>query len=573
MATQTLRATSIKAPLSDHTRIVLRRQAIAKGVIWGAAGLTMSILVLIVGYIIVNGLYTRQVRDYPVMPYAEQSVVIDAAGTELAVVVPRSMRIRDFTYHDLRDIFNGRSPYLGFLTTQNRSAAPVVYDGEGFATAAERYLLPEGRTFDFYGDDVIYARSVEEIQRVVDEEPGAVVLLPPMLVERLNGAKNIGVRQTVVAVHPAILGLQAGRRLEHLTSGQIADLYSGEAVAWSEVGGPSIEIRAADHANGVEGIYDPLVATPVLFAPSAGPVGVSLDAIEEDLTVRNNTVTVNSVEEFFQTINSTRGAIGIIRAREALETEISSLKVERISHWANLRPALLFRSPSRAGAVGGLSYIILNTLAMIVFVLAIATPIGVSAAIYLVEYAKQGRLIYILRLGTDTLAGIPSIIFGLFGMVFFSQILGFKTGLISGTLTLTIMILPTIVRTSEEALKSVSGGLREGSLALGATKLQTIFRVVLPAASPGILTGVILAIGRAVGETAALLFTMGSNLALIRSLNSPIRVLSVHLYMLIRENISLPNAFAAATILVVIVFLVNYTTTRLIGRLNKAAGQ
>ena len=223
--------------------------------------------------------------------------------------------------------------------------------------------------------------------------------------------------------------------------------------------------------------------------------------------------------------------------------------------------------------MGGLSYIIVNTVAMIIFVLLIATPIGVSAAIFLVEYAKQGRLIYILRLGTDTLAGIPSIIFGLFGMVFFSQILGFKTGLVSGTLTLTIMILPTIVRTSEEALKSVSGGLREGSLALGATKLQTIFRVVLPAASPGILTGVILAIGRAVGETAALLFTMGSNLALLRSLNSPIRVLSVHLYMLIRENISIPNAFAAATILVVIVFFVNYSTTKLIGRLNKAAGQ
>jgi phosphate transport system permease protein len=189
-----------------------------------------------------------------------------------------------------------------------------------------------------------------------------------------------------------------------------------------------------------------------------------------------------------------------------------------------------------------------------------------------VEYARQGRLLYYLRLGTDTLAGVPSILFGLFGMVFFAQVLGFQTGLLSGTLTLTLMILPTVIRTSEEALRSVPNALRQGSLAIGATKIQTIFRVVLPAATPGILTGMILGIGRAVGETAALLFTMGSNLAAIRSLNSPIRVLSVHLYMLIRENISMAHAFGTATTLVIIVFLVNFTTRRLIGRMNKMAG-
>jgi phosphate transport system permease protein len=209
---------------------------------------------------------------------------------------------------------------------------------------------------------------------------------------------------------------------------------------------------------------------------------------------------------------------------------------------------------------------------MVAFVLAIATPIGVSAAIYLVEYARQGRFVTILRVGTDTLAGVPSIIFGLFGMVFFSQFLGLQTGLLAGSFTLTLMILPTVVRTSEEALRSVPTEIREGSLALGATKLQTIFRTVLPAASPGILTGIILGIGRAVGETAALLFTMGSNLAMVQSLNSPIRVLSVHLYLLIRENISIPNAFATATILVAIIIAVNFTTRQLIGRMNKLSG-
>jgi phosphate transport system permease protein len=196
--------------------------------------------------------------------------------------------------------------------------------------------------------------------------------------------------------------------------------------------------------------------------------------------------------------------------------------------------------------------------------LVFATPIGVAAAIYLVEYARQGFFVRILRIGTDTLAGIPSIIFGLFGLVLFSQILNLKTGLLAGTLTVTLMVLPTIVRTSEEALKTVSRDLREGSMALGSTKLQTIIRVVLPAAAPGILTGMLLAIGRAIGETAAVLYTIGSNMELLRGLNSPVRLLTIHLYMLIRESISIPNAFASATILVGIVFLVNYLTRRLI---------
>ncbi len=206
---------------------------------------------------------------------------------------------------------------------------------------------------------------------------------------------------------------------------------------------------------------------------------------------------------------------------------------------------------------------------MVMVVTIIAGIIGVGAAIYLVEYAKQGPLLYAFRVGTETLAGIPSIIFGLFGLVFFSQFLELKTGLISGSLTITLMILPTIIGTSEEALKSVPKELMEGSMALGATKLETVLRVAIPTALPGILTGIILGIGRAIGETAAILFTMGSNMSLIKSLNSPVRVLSVHLYLLIRENISMANAFATATILVLIVFVVNYITRRLIGRLAR----
>jgi len=178
----------------------------------------------------------------------------------------------------------------------------------------------------------------------------------------------------------------------------------------------------------------------------------------------------------------------------------------------------------------------------------------------------------ILRFGTETLAGIPSIIFGLFGFILFVMYLDIGVGLLSGTLTITFMILPTIIRASEEAIKSVPQAMRESSLALGATKWQTVVRVVVPAAIPGIMTGLILAIGRAVGETAALLFTMGSDYRLARDFLSSARVLSVHLYILVREGISFERAFATGTILIIIILLINFVTNKLIGRMVRMHG-
>ena len=162
-----------------------------------------------------------------------------------------------------------------------------------------------------------------------------------------------------------------------------------------------------------------------------------------------------TIEEFAKTIRETPGAIGVTRRHLTERFDLAVMPIEVVTHSANLRPSFFYESPSRAGEVGGINTIILNTLVMIIFVLMIATPIGVAAAVYLVEYAKQGRLLMILRVGTDTLAGVPSIIFGLFGLVFFAQFLGLQTGLLAGSFTITLMILPTLVRTSEEALRSV----------------------------------------------------------------------------------------------------------------------
>ena len=209
------------------------------------------------------------------------------------------------------------------------------------------------------------------------------------------------------------------------------------------------------------------------------------------------------------------------------------------------------------------------TLQMVAIALLIAAPIGISAAIYLTEYAKQGRITRIIRFAAESLSGIPSIIYGLFGMLFFVKTLGWGWSLISGALTASIMILPTIVRSTEETIKSVPREFREGSYGLGATKIRTIFKIILPTASPGILAAMILSIGRVVGETAALILTAGTVLQIPGSIMDSGRTLSVHLYLLAKEGISFEAAFATATVLIITVLIINFSATFLSKKVGK----
>lgn len=201
---------------------------------------------------------------------------------------------------------------------------------------------------------------------------------------------------------------------------------------------------------------------------------------------------------------------------------------------------------------------LINTIFMTLISLLIAGPIGVFAAIYLVEYAKKGsRLVKIVRITAETLTGIPSIVYGLFGMLMFTTALHLKLSLISGALTLAIMVLPVIMRTTEEALLSVPQSYREGSFGLGAGKLRTVFKAVLPSAVPGILSGIILATGRIVGETAALIYTAGSVNKVATGLTDSTRTLAVHMYLLSKEGLHTNQAYATAVVLLILVVLIN----------------
>ncbi|MDP3448000.1 MAG: phosphate ABC transporter permease PstA [Eubacteriales bacterium] len=201
---------------------------------------------------------------------------------------------------------------------------------------------------------------------------------------------------------------------------------------------------------------------------------------------------------------------------------------------------------------------LLNTILMTGLALLISVPLGVFAAIYLVEYAKRGsKLVRIIRMNAETLAGIPSIVYGLFGMLFFVTALKLGFSMLSGALTISIMILPVILRTSEEALMSVPDSFREGSFGLGAGRLRTVFRVVLPDAIPGILAGVILGIGRTVGETAALIYTAGTSSDTVSGIMDSARTLSVHMYALSQEGLYIEQTYATAVVLLVIVVGIN----------------
>ena len=201
---------------------------------------------------------------------------------------------------------------------------------------------------------------------------------------------------------------------------------------------------------------------------------------------------------------------------------------------------------------------IINTITMVLLALLFSVPFGIGAAIYLVEYAKKGsRFVKLIRITAETLSGIPSIVYGLFGMLFFVTALHWGMSLLSGALTMVIMVLPLIMRTAEEALKSVPDSYREASFGLGAGKLRTIFTIVLPSAVPGILAGVILAIGRVVGETAALLYTSGTVAAVPNSLMGSGRTLALHMYVLSSEGLHVNQASATAVVILAFVLVIN----------------
>lgn len=235
--------------------------------------------------------------------------------------------------------------------------------------------------------------------------------------------------------------------------------------------------------------------------------------------------------------------------------------------------SFLTESPSSMGREGGIFPMILGTILVAGLAVLVAAPIGVATAVYLTEYTREGRLTTVIRFGADCLAGVPSIIFGLFGFVFFAITLGMGLSVLSGSLTLALMVLPTIIRTSEEAIRAVPYAYREVSFGLGSTRWQTVIHVVLRSAIPGISTGIVLSLGRSISETAAVMLTAGSALRLPRSLFDSSRTLALHFYILAREGISMTNAYATASVLIIAILALNLLSYWLMRRFVAKVGR
>jgi phosphate transport system permease protein len=225
------------------------------------------------------------------------------------------------------------------------------------------------------------------------------------------------------------------------------------------------------------------------------------------------------------------------------------------------------------GRSGGIFPAIVGTILMVIVAIGIAAPLGIASAIYLAEYTREGKVTQGIRFGINCLAGVPSIIFGLFGFILFVVMLGFGWSILSGGLSLAAMILPTIIRTAEEALRSVPAQYRDVAASLGGTRWQVVTRAVLPYALPGILTGVILGIGRSIEETAVVIFTAGSAVQTPTSLFDSARTMAVHFYILAREGISNDNAYATAAVLICVILTINITAYTLMHRLMRGRRQ
>lgn len=542
--------------LTHHTRKVRLTEKLAKVMLWTAAGITMGTLFLIIGYILFRGFVSDVRIQYDFL--AEGNTVLTSGIEEsqgIIIIANNGIRLDDLTALDVSAFFDGSTENWGAISQQD-------IDVELFADNLDSDLSLEFKEMFFeanveFHDKVQFKGDIQGVINAVSENSGGIGIIPANSEYLLEGtnSKAIKVRNISLVLNQEVLEAADRTRIRFLTLEQVESIFSGEYLNWAQLGGADEVITLLTYPEG-----------------SARQTEFEQNLFENTANVSGNIEVLESPEDITKHLERHPGAIGFAYQNEVREFGFNIISIERRETAVNLSLPFVTEAPRRAGRVGGISTIIINTLFMIFLTVIFAGPIGVAAAIYLTEYAGKSKAYEVLRFGTETLAGVPSIVFGLFGFILFVMYLNLGVGLLSGTLTITFMILPTIIRASEEALKSVPQTMRECSLALGATKWQTITRVVVPAAIPGILTSLILATGRAVGETAALLFTMGSDYRLARDFLSSARVMSVHLYILVREGISFERAFATGTILILIILLINFATNKLIGRMAKMQG-
>lgn len=544
--------------MTAGTRKIRTVNAIMTSLIYIAASLTIAILFLILGYIIFNGLFYKIRVEYDELPYASGNI------ENIVVVVNKNIDLELIQFTVLKDIFTDK--YINWKKTGASTADVYPYQTQNAAESVITLFGKKGRLVQTVSPNG--KSSAEQIVSFVAAKEGGIGIMTVLEYKMLptsvsHSVRRLPIRALRLACSADTAALHGNYKIGAIDTDMLARIASGTVSNWKELGGGDLPITVILPPSNTDFLYKDL------SNHDAEKIKSFFDGVvkSHENSGIPAVVTTYSSDEFYTALSTVSGSVSIAPAWR-IPSDADMLKYAGTEQGLNMKLSFLTEAPIDGGRSGGISTIIFNTFIMIFLTLLFAVPFGVFAAVYLVLYAKEGRLLRILRLGTETLAGIPSIIFGLFGMLVFVQAFGWGISLLSGCLTLALMILPTIVRTSEEAVKAISPALNEGSVALGATKVQTIFKVILPSAFPAITAGIILAAGRALGETAALIYTMGSNYNLTGGLFDSTRTLAVHLYLIIAEGISSEKAFAAATVLIMLVFIINSLSKLVIKKLG-----
>jgi phosphate transport system permease protein len=479
---------------------------IALALIQGLSILTILILALILSYLVYRGLRSNNLNERQVIDEVNVTLPFDVYSNKYS-------KVEELDYFTFKKIIEGRTYSLRRVTSVNRDIKLYI-DSSLISYLSDYFLVDESVLLDSSITQFDSSKIADDktLLNDIKENEGAIVITTANT--KLKGLNEVEVSDDVLVVNSKVTELYGNKRIGNLYEEEVEKLLDGQYKNWSELDGPSVDVHLVDSLDKVESV--------------AGAIMI-VDATSYQMAVDS-------------------------------QANIDLLKVFHKVSKKNLTWDYLVSQSEDEGKYGGISSIIINTLIMVLLTVLIATPISVAGAIYLVEYAKKGRISTLIKTGIDLLAAVPSIIFGLFGLLVFVQFFDLGFSLISGVLTLSLMILPTILRTSEEAIRSVSPSLKEASRGLGATKIETIIKIVIPSASRGITTGIILAIGRALGETAALIFTIGSSTSIASNLKSSSRVLAQHIYLIITEGGSIDEAFASALVLIVLVLIINSIT-------------
>ncbi len=479
---------------------------IALTLIQSLSVLTILILALMLSYLIYRGLYSNKLIEREVSDYVNYDLPFEVYSS-------KNSNVDELDYFTLRKIVQGKIYSLRKVSNVNRDIK--LYIDPSLIKFLSSYLNLEISEFEDDNVNILTANNLindKSLLKELKRYEASIIISEKN--SNIKGFNSVEISDMVISVNKDVKALYDNKRIGNLKNEEVESLINDSIKNWSELNGPNLDVKKVDSLDEVAKISGAFM-----------PIQASL---------------------YQKAINA--------------QKQIQSLQVFHEVSTQNLKLNYLLSESEDEGKYGGILSIIFNTLVMVFLTIIIATPISVAGAIYLVQYAKKGKLTSLIKTGIDLLAAVPSIIFGLFGLLIFVQLMGLGFSLISGVLTVSIMILPTILRTSEEAIRSVSPSLIEASRGLGATKIETIFKVVLPSASRGITTGIILAIGRALGETAALIFTIGSSTSFVSGLKSSSRVLAQHIYLIIIEGGSIDDAFASALVLIILVLLVNSIT-------------